>query len=198
MGLQRPSLDVSQPFKYKTGNLLVAEGGDFYHTMKVTATMPERPATGSVWYPVDMPELMTASNDPDETISPSEGGKVVTAWLNSSMGFIPFFGYRAEVRGARGKYKTKQLRRVSSLNPSKLTREQIDSMIGAYEDVKDTEWSLMRNQLEDAIDDPSHPRRRLDKKVCDALLDEEVDPEIVELEKDLKREINRLGRIMNG
>ncbi len=189
------SLDVTEPFNYKTGSLLVTEGGDFYHSMRITATAPEKPATGSVWFPVDIPERETTDG---ETISPHEAGKVVAAWLNSSMGFVPLFGYRAEVRGARGKYKTRQLRRVTVLDPSKLTREQVDGMIEAYDAVKDVEWDLYRNQFEDALEDDDHPRRVLDEKVCEALMDEGEEVNLDQLESDLLEDINRLGRIMNG
>ena len=189
------SLDVTEPFNYKTGSLLVTEGGDFYHSMKITATAPEKPTTGSVWFPVDIPELETTGG---ETISPHEAGKVVAAWLNSSIGFVPLFGYRAEVRGARGKYKTKQLRRVTVLDPSKLTREQVDGMIKAYDAVKDVEWDLYRNQFEDALEDDDYPRRVLDEKVCEALIDEDEEANLDQLESDLLEDINRLGRIMNG
>jgi len=190
-----PSLDVTQPFNYNTGSLLVTEGGDFYHSMKITATAPEKPATGSVWFPVDIPELETTDG---ESISSHEAGQVVAAWLNSSIGFVPLFGYRAEVRGARGKYKTKQLRKVAVLDPSKLTRNQVDKMIGAYDAVKDVEWDLYRTQLEDASEDDDHPRRVLDEKVCNALMDEDEEADIDRLESDLLKDINRLGRIMNG
>lgn len=190
-----PSLDVTEPFNYNTGSLLVTEGGDFYHSMKITATAPEQPATGSVWFPVDVPELETTDGD---TVTPHEGGKVVAAWLNSSIGFIPLFGYRAEVRGARGKYKTRQLRRVTVLDPSKLTREQVDKMIEAYDNVSDTEWDLIRHQLDEALDNDEHPRRKLDEKVCEAIVGEDHEVDIDQLECDLLEDINRLGQVMNG
>lgn len=190
-----PSLDVTEPFNYNTGSLLVTEGGDFYHSMKITATAPEQPATGSVWFPVDIPELETTDG---ETVTPHEAGKVVAAWLNSSIGFVPLFGYRAEVRGARGKYKTRQLRRVTVLDPSKLTREQVDGMIEAYDDVRDIEWNLIRYQLDEALDDDDHPRRRLDEKVCEAIVGEDHDVDIDQLESDLLEDINRLGQVMDG
>lgn len=192
-----PSLEVTEPFNYKTGSLLVTEGGDFYHSMKITATAPEKPATGSVWFPVDIPELETTDG---ETVTPHEAGKVVAAWLNSSIGFVPLFGYRAEVRGARGKYKTKQLRRVTVLDPSKLTREQVDGMIEAYDAIKDVEWELYRHQFENALEDSDHPRRVLDEKVCNALIDEEMEEkaDIDKLESDLLEDINRLGEVMDG
>lgn len=187
------NLKVTEPFNYKTGSLLVTEGGDFYHSMKITATAPEQPATGSVWFPVDIPELETTDG---ESVTPREAGKVVAAWLNSSLGFVPLFGYRAEVRGARGKYKTRQLRRVTVLDPSKLTREQVDGMIDAYDEVAGVEWDLFRHQLEEALDDEDSPRRKLDTLVCDSLMDEQ--PDIEQLETDLLEDINRLGKVMNG
>lgn len=186
-------LDVTEPFTYDTGELLVTEGGDFYHSMRITATAPEQPATGSVWFPVDVPDLESVDG---KRITSNEAGKVVAAWLNSVVGIVPLFGYRAEVRGARGKFKTKQLRRVSVLDPSKLTRKQVDDMLHTYEEVKDTEWELVRTQLEQALEDATHPRRRLDEGVLDALMDEH--PDVDALEKDLLDEINRLGRVMNG
>lgn len=185
-----PSLEVTQSFNYKTGSLLVTEGGDFYYSMKITAAAPEQPATGSVWFPVDIPELETTDG---EIITSNEAGKVVAAWLNSSFGIVPLFGYRAEVRGSRAKYKTKQLRQVSVLDPSKLTRRQVEGMLEAYHDIENVEWDLIRHQLEQALEDSSHPRRRLDENVCNALMDDSAD--IDQLQTDLLRDIERLGTL---
>ncbi|MFB6281327.1 MAG: hypothetical protein ABEH40_04860 [Haloferacaceae archaeon] len=190
---EAPDLEVTEPFTYETGRLLVTEGGDFYHSMRVAATVPERPATGSVWFPVEFPALETTDG---ERVTPREAGKVVAAWLNSSIGLVPLFGYRAEVRGARGKFRTRQLRRVSVLDPSKLPRDAVDGMIDAYDAVADVEWDLLRHQLAGALDDGDHPRRRLDERVCGALTDGA--PDVERIEADLLADIERLGAVMNG
>lgn len=186
--------DTPDKFDYKTGDMMIPGfSKDFYHSVNIIAFVPREPSTGSVWFPVDVPNMTSTDG---EEITSREGAKVMTAWLNSTPGIVPVLGYRAEVRGARSDYKTNQLRRISVLNPSKLNRDQVDSLLDAYDEVKDTEWSLLRKQLEEAVDDEDHPRRKLDEQVFAALMDDQ--PEIETLEQDLLDELNKLGRIMNG
>lgn len=189
-----PGLEVTEPFDYNTGDLLIPGfSKDFYHSMYVVAAVPEKRATGSVWFPVTVPEMETEDG---KTITADEAAKVLGAWINSVLGIVPVLGYRAEVRGARTDYKTNQLRNITTINPNHLTREQVDGMLDAYNEVVGTEWELLRIQFENALEDDDHPRRRLDEKVCEALMDER--PDIDALESDFLEELNKLGRIMNG
>jgi hypothetical protein len=68
-----------------------------------------------------------------------EASRVIATWLNGTYGMIPYIGYRAETRGAYGEWKTKQVRRISALDPSELTSDQVDTLLDAYEEVRDRE-----------------------------------------------------------
>jgi hypothetical protein len=104
-----------------------------------------------------------------------EASRVIAAWLNSTYGMIPYIGYRAETRGAYGEWKTRQVRRISALDPSKLSSEQVDALLDAYEDVRDREWTHLRKQLNAVQNEEHHPRRELDRKVGRALFLDEDD-----------------------
>jgi len=189
------SLPAKEKFEYGTGELLVMRRMDMYNTMRVCAIAPDkdRQFTGSMWVPVEISEMTTTDG---ERLLPIESARILAVWLNSTIGLIPYIGYRAETRGAFAEWKTNQVRRVTMLNPSKLTSDQANQLLDAYQDVADVEWDLLRNQLDDAVGDEDHPRRRLDRSVCDALMDKR--PDIEAIERDLCDEVNKLGRIMNG
>ena len=82
------------------------------------------------------------------------------------------------------------------LDPSKLTSDQANQLLDAYQAAADVEWNLLRTQLANAAEDEDHPRRQLDRRVCDALMD--TQPDIEAIESDLRDEVIKLGRIMNG
>jgi hypothetical protein len=108
-----------------------------------------------------------------ENITQTEAAQVVSIWLNSTFGIVPYIGYRAETEGAYGEWKTNQVRRVTALDPSKLTREQIDVLVEAFEEYYEKEWGLFRTQIRNAQTEDDHPRRELDKTVADAVFNQE-------------------------
>jgi hypothetical protein len=120
---------------------------------------------------------------------------------------VPYIGYRAETRGAYGEWKTNQVRRISALDPATLTSEQVDTLLDAYEEVRNREWDLLRNQMDDVQSDEDHERRVLDEKVAEALFvnDEENDGETdVEEEvdfdslyEDFNNTLTKLGELMD-
>lgn len=168
-----PSLSVTESFNYGTGHLLVMRKMNMWATMRVgaIASADGSQFTGSSWIPIEMPSDLTTSDGED--ITQDEAAKVVATWLNSTFGIIPYIGYRAETEGAYGEWKTNQVRRITSLDPSKLTREQVDSLLEAFEEYYEREWGLFRTQIRDAQNQDDHPRRNLDEAVANAVFDTE-------------------------
>lgn len=162
---------------------------------------------GSAWTPVDNSATTTTDG---ESLSKYEAARIISAWLNSTFGMIPYIGYRAETEGAYGEWKMGQARRATALDPSKLTDSQAQAMLDAYEEVRDSEWGLLHGQLETVQNDKSHPRAELDKAVAEALLllevedsdsaDGDLDVEDVidfdSLYEDLENTIRLLGNVM--
>jgi len=168
-----PSLNVTESFNYGTGHLLVMRKMNMWATMRVgaIASADDSQFTGSSWIPIEMPANLNTVDD--ENITQTEAAQVVSIWLNSTFGIVPYIGYRAETEGAYGEWKTNQVRRVTALDPSKLTREQIDVLIEAFEEHYEKEWGLFRTQIRDAQTEDDHPRRELDKTVADAVFNQE-------------------------
>jgi hypothetical protein len=204
-----PSLTVSESFNYGTGHLLVMRKMNMWATMRVgaIASADNSRFTGSSWIPIEMPADLTTTDGED--ISRSEAAQVVATWINSTFGIVPYIGYRAETEGAYGEWKTNQVRRITALDPSELTREQVDTLLEVFEDYHEQEWGLFRTQVRDAQNENDHPRRKLDIAVANAVFDAEepeeddVDPvppsetiELDDLYEDLYNTLELLGDVM--
>lgn len=181
-----PNESATQDSPLNEGQLLVMRKMDMWNTMRVCAiaTDDDIDISGSMWIPIKMESFETTDG---EEYTKYEASRVIAIWLNSTYGMIPYIGYRAETRGAYGEWKTKQVRRISALDPSELTSDQVDALLDAYEKVRDREWSHLRKQLEKAQDEDDHARRELDRKVAKALF---LDDEDLESEDDNDDEIN--------
>lgn len=168
-----PSLTVTEQFTYGTGHLLVMRKMNLWATMRVgsIASSDGSRFTGSSWIPIEMPSNLTTTDGED--VSQSEAAQVVATWLNSTFGMIPYVGYRAETEGAYGEWKTNQVRRITALDPSELSREQVDSLLEVFDEHHDQEWGLLRTQLRDAQDEDDHPRRELDEAVANIVFVED-------------------------
>jgi len=173
-----PNESATEDSPINEGQLLIMRRMNLWATMRVSsiATDDDVDISASVWLPVDVESITTTDG---ESYSEYEAARMISAWLNSTFGMVPYIGYRAETEGAYGEWKTKQARRITTLDPSKLTSEQAETLLEAYEKVKDREWSLFRTQLSDAQSDDDHPRRVLDRTVARALL---IDEENIESE----------------
>jgi hypothetical protein len=171
-----PSLTVKEKFEYGTGELLVMRRMNLYSTMRVCAIAPDEDVrfTGSMWIPIELEEMTTADG---RNLKKVEAARIISIWLNSTFGMVPYIGYRAETEGAFGEWKTKQVRRISALNPSNLTSEQAEQMLSTYEQYQDQEWDLLRKQLDNALTNDDHPRRQLDTAVANALFISEDETE---------------------
>jgi hypothetical protein len=171
-----PNESATEDSPINEGQLLIMRRMNLWATMRVSsiATDDDVDISASVWLPVDVEPITTTDG---ESYSEYETARMISAWLNSTFGMVPYIGYRAETEGAYGEWKTKQARRITTLDPSKLTSEQAETLLEAYEKVKDREWSLFRTQLSDAQSDNDHPRRVLDRTVAQALLIDEEDIE---------------------
>lgn len=170
-----PSLKVTEQFNYGTGQLLVMRKMNMWATMRVGAIASSNGAkfAGSSWIPIEMPSNLTTTDGED--VSKTEAAQVVATWLNSTFGMVPYIGYRAETEGAYGEWKTNQVRRITALHPSELTREQIESLLQAFGNYHEREWGLLRTQLREARNEDDHPRRELDEAVADAVFEGEDD-----------------------
>lgn len=200
-----PNESATEDSPVNEGQLLVMRKMNMWATMRVCAiaTDDDVDISASVWLPVAVEPAETTDG---EEYTKYETARMIATWLNSSFGMIPYIGYRAETEGAYGEWKTRQVRRITTLKPSKLTSEQADALLEAYDRLKDREWELLRTQLSEAQADESHPRRELDEAVAQALLvDEETNEgdsidEIVDIDglyEDFEHTLTLLGEVMS-
>ncbi|MDB2237062.1 Eco57I restriction-modification methylase domain-containing protein [Halorubrum ezzemoulense] len=201
-----PNKSATEDTPLNEGQLLVMRKMDMWNTMRVCAiaTDDDIDISGSMWIPVDLDSFETTDG---EEYTKYEAARVISSWLNSTFGMVPYIGYRAETRGAYGEWKTNQVRRISALDPATLTSEQVDTLLDAYEEVRNREWDLLRNQMDDVQSDEDHERRVLDEKVAEALfvneeendgetdVEEEVDFD--SLYEDFNNTLTKLGELMD-
>lgn len=186
------SIETTRSFKIETGILHVPRKTDIVNTMRVSASVSEEGVIGSMWHPVIPKKLVTKDGN---EISAYDSSCLNALWLQSTLGLIYLIGNRQETRGGYGEWKTNQIKRVKVLDPSKLNIDQIKAILNVWEDVRDIEWDLLRNQLQDIIQDENHPRRRLDYAISEALMG--GTPERLDnLYIDLSHTIDRLAAVM--
>jgi len=185
------TLKVSEPFKVRTAQLLLARRTDLYSTMRVAAVFCPTPTTGSMWLPVALDDMQSSDG---EVITADEVGKVLAMWFNSVFGLVSLLGYRAETRGSFSEWKTKQMRRVHALDPSKLTRETIDGILRLWEEFSDKGWELLRTQLQAPKDPSSSFRYRFDSELAKILNNPGVDFD--RLYSAVLRTLNKLHSVM--
>jgi hypothetical protein len=191
-----PSLEVREKFDYGVGELLVMRRMDMFNTMRVCSIAPDEDVqfTGSMWIPIEMESMTTTDGRELEKV---EVARIISAWLNSSFGMIPYIGYRAETRGAFAEWKVNQVRRITALDPSKLSSGQAQKMLDAYSEHRHHEWGLLKNQLEEVQEDEDHPRRQLDEDVANAVFESAEDVEYESLYEDFENTLNLLGGLMD-
>lgn len=178
-----PNESATETSPINAGQLLVMRRMDMWNTMRVSSIAADDDVNlaGSMWIPI---ETSSAETVDGEELSQYEVARIISAWLNSTFGVIPYIGYRAETRGAYGEWKTNQVRRITALDPSKLTSDQTDKLLEIYEEYRGHEWDLLRNQLSEVQEDENHPRRQLDEAVAEALLMPDTSGEEEETEED--------------
>lgn len=171
-----PNETATEDSPLNEGQLLVMRKMDMWNTMRVCAiaTDDDVDISGSMWIPVALESFRTTDG---EAYTKYEAARVIATWLNSTYGMIPYVGSRAETRGAYGEWKTKQVRRISALDPSRLASDQVDALLDAYDEVRNREWSRLRTQLAEAQAVDDHARRELDRSVARALFVDEGDLE---------------------
>lgn len=191
-----PSLEVREKFNYGTGELLVMRRMDIYNTMRVCSIAADEDVqfTGSMWIPIEMESKDTTDG---RDLKKVEVARIISTWLNSTFGMIPYIGYRAETRGAFAEWKTNQVRRITALDPAALSSDQADSMLDAYSRHRQHEWDLLRNQLAGVQEDEGHPRRQLDEDVAGAVFGSSEDMAFNELYEDFANTLVLLGELMD-
>jgi hypothetical protein len=189
-----PLLQVREPFKIRTGQLLVTMRMDAFNTMKVCAAASKTQLTGSVWFPIETQPLQTSDG---LQLSAEQVAQFCALWLNSTFGLLLLLADREETRGAWMQWKTQQMRRLKVLDPRALNKEQTTMILDMWSRLESDTWDRVYAQLGAAIDDKNHPRRLLDETVASALFGA-VPNCLPTLYEKLRRELGLLGQVMSA
>ena len=134
-------------------------------TAKIISITCEKAVLSNVFWPV----IPTKTELIDQnSINIEEISKLWNLWTNSILGIILYLGNREETRGPWLGIKKGMLLNQDILDFTKLTREQIDKIIELYNNLKDKEVPIIREQLENHID----WRFELDMKLVEILFNE--------------------------
>jgi hypothetical protein len=102
---------------------------------------------------------------------------------------------RHEIRGAWSEWVTEDIRNIPLLNPTLLTNKQIEKIVNCWGSIENLTWDQLKTQFNDAIDNSTHPRRKLDEAILDSLNIMAKDG-LNAYYRDLKNEIELLGNLM--
>jgi hypothetical protein len=120
-----------------------------------------------------------------------ENAKFLALWFNSTFHLLQLLIYRKETRGAFLQLDKYVLKTLLIPDPARLTEEQKNRLLQVFEEVRNTEFPSLVEQLDNAY----AVRRKIDSTWLEVL--SESKPEILTtLYKTLSREIHLLKRMM--
>jgi hypothetical protein len=112
-------------------------------------------------------------------VSEADAERVITFWLNSTLGIISLLASRVDTEGAWMKFKKPIWKDVGLLDPFSLRPAQVEKIVRAYEDVKNERLSRLPEMSGDEV------RAKIDATLMDAL---EIDEDLSKLRNMLAEE----------
>ena len=132
---------------FRGGSLLMAERLRL-NTQRLTAIFLDKEAISNVWWPARFKE--------------PEGAKIISLWLNSTLGILLYLGHRLETQGPWVCFKKAILKSMPVLNPGGISPKQREILLSAYDELS-REPLLPFPQI---ANDPT--RRRIDQALEEA------------------------------
>ena len=106
----------------RAGRIMLAERMRL-NTQRLIAVRLPAPALSNVWWPFRLREE-------DESVE-----KIITLWLNSTLGLVTLLSYRVSTEGSWVQFKKPILERVPVLDARKLSSEQVQRLVNVYDQV---------------------------------------------------------------
>ena len=123
----------------RAGNVMISERLRL-NTQSIVAVCLPRAGLSNVWWPVSLRDL-------DDERAP----KVLTLWLNSTLGLLAFLAYRTPTEGAWVKFKKPMIEALPVLAPSKLTDKQLTDLAAAYDEMANDELAVFQKMDHDPV-----------------------------------------------
>ena len=108
------------------GRLMITERV-WLKTYRMVAARVDRPSLSNVWWPVKL-------RDTEREV---DSEKVLTLWLNSTLGIILLLSLKSDTRGAWVQVKKPTLEAMPMLDPRALDSSQIEHLASFYDSIKD-------------------------------------------------------------
>jgi hypothetical protein len=149
----------------KSGKLMIAERLRL-NTHRLIATYVTSEALSNMWWPTRLNETKTLD---DVNIISDEHDKIQTLWLNSTLGILGLLTFRQDTEGAWVKFKKETLKSIPVLDVSKLTRDQINQFLEAFDKFCKAEMEPLPVQFLNAASG-SGVRKELDSQTTQILI----------------------------
>jgi len=141
------------------------------NTMKLLATRLGEEALACEWWPV---RLKARDLDDGNDVTGDEHGKVQALWLNTTPALLSWMALRQDTEGAWVAMKSKTLKLLPLLDISKLTSEQVDTLLALFDRFSKQEMPPFPEQYALAAQCEG-VKWEMDREVLKVLLGEEVD-----------------------
>ncbi len=134
----------------KAGRLLIAERV-WLNTQRLLALRCPQQVLSNVWWPISGPDM---SDDFE---------KILTLWLNSTLGIVSLLANREETRGAWIDFKKASLERFLILDPRMLKKAQLRRLSSAFDKLSQETMLPFKEIGQDAV------RRSIDDSLAQVL-----------------------------
>lgn len=128
----------------RSGRLLISERL-WLNTHKLVALWCPNMVLSNVWWPL---RIKAYDND---AISETQVEKIMSVWLNSTLGMLLMLYNRTETRGAWIGFKKPNLQNMTVLDPFSLTPEQISDFIKLYDGTNETPLLSWKEASDDDV-----------------------------------------------
>ena len=189
-----PKLKIKKHLTPDLGRLLIMRRMDVYASMRVAAIASKEPITGNVWIPIKLRELRSKDG---QLINSFDVAKCLTLWFNSTLGLLSLLASREETRGAWCEWKMERVKKLRVLNPRELNWSSIKALLELWPKLSELKWDRVYNQLQEAVENPNHPRRILDETLIKTITGKSVnEDDLKTLYKKLRMELDLLRAVM--
>ncbi len=133
----RPKRDVGLLWP-RAGNVMIAERSRL-NTQRLLAVFLDEAALSNVWWP-----LKLENDDID-------AAKVLTLWLNSTLGLLTSIAHRVPTEGPWVSFKKPTLLNLPVLNVTRLSDSQKSQLAGAYDSLCAQEFNTIAHMADDPV-----------------------------------------------
>jgi hypothetical protein len=144
-----------------------------------------------MWIPVAPSPQKTKDG---HTLTSNAVARLLALWSQSSFGLLSLMFERQEIEGAWSEWLTDAVRERLVLNPRKLKKKQVTSLLEAFSKVKDVKWDTVIGQFSGSAPSSKY-REEIDDCIVENLLKKKTN-KLPEFRQQIAHEIQLLGQLM--